>query len=123
MTHTVRNSRLCEQVVHKPITRIIRLSFITILTLHDVGYAIYVRLYDPSNRCLQELAFLLWIESNFSFFPVLFVLFGINQETITILGIFGSRQSHILIVFSRHSHLMVFFSGHEHFVMDVKIFS
>ena len=38
------------QVVKKPITKIIRLSFIIILTLHDVGYAIYVRFYDPENR-------------------------------------------------------------------------
>lgn len=39
-----------KKVVKKPITKIIRLSFIIILTLHDVGYAIYVRLYDPENR-------------------------------------------------------------------------
>jgi len=39
-----------KKVVKKPITKIIRLSFIIILTLHDVGYAIYVRFYDPENR-------------------------------------------------------------------------
>jgi len=39
-----------KKVVKKPITKIIRLSFIIILTLHDIGYAIYVRLYDPDNR-------------------------------------------------------------------------
>jgi len=39
-----------KKVVKKPITKIIRLSFIIILTLHDIGYAIYVRMYDPDNR-------------------------------------------------------------------------
>jgi len=39
-----------QKVIHKPITRIIRLVFISLLTVHDVGFAIYVRLYDPENR-------------------------------------------------------------------------
>lgn len=39
-----------QKVIHKPVTRIIRLTFITILTLHDIGFAIYVRMYDPENR-------------------------------------------------------------------------
>eukprot|EP00092_Neocalanus_flemingeri_P002773 GFUD01002970.1.p1 GENE.GFUD01002970.1~~GFUD01002970.1.p1 ORF type:complete len:434 (-),score=114.84 GFUD01002970.1:63-1364(-) len=39
-----------KKVVRKPITKIIRMAFIIILTLHDVGYAIYVRFYDPENR-------------------------------------------------------------------------
>ena len=34
----------------KPVTMIIRTAFILLLTLHDVGFAIYVRLYDPDNR-------------------------------------------------------------------------
>ena len=38
------------QVVKKPVTMIIRTAFILLLTLHDVGFAIYVRLYDPDNR-------------------------------------------------------------------------
>ena len=38
------------QVVKKPITKIIRMLFIIILTLHDIGFAIYVRMYDPENR-------------------------------------------------------------------------
>ena len=38
------------QVVRKPITKLIRMSFIIILTLHDVGFAVYVRFYDPENR-------------------------------------------------------------------------
>jgi len=39
-----------QKVVHKPITRVIRLCFLTLLTLHDVGFAVYVRFYDPDNR-------------------------------------------------------------------------
>lgn len=39
-----------QKVVQKPLTRIIRLSFIALLTVHDVGYAVYVRIYDPANR-------------------------------------------------------------------------
>ena len=29
---------------------IIRTSFILLLTVHDVGFAVYVRFYDPDNR-------------------------------------------------------------------------
>ena len=45
-----KNYSLSDQVVQKPITRIIRLTFIILLTVHDVGYSIYCRVYDPSNR-------------------------------------------------------------------------
>ena len=41
---------LYRQVVKKPITMIIRTSFILLLTVHDVGFAVYVRFYDPDNR-------------------------------------------------------------------------
>ena len=45
------NNNVCfPQVIHKPITRIIRLVFIGVLTLHDVGYAIYVRIYEPGQN-------------------------------------------------------------------------
>jgi len=39
-----------QKVVKKPITKMIRIAFIGILTLHDIVFAIYVRLYDPENR-------------------------------------------------------------------------
>eukprot|EP00088_Acartia_fossae_P021229 TRINITY_DN22715_c0_g1_i1.p1 TRINITY_DN22715_c0_g1~~TRINITY_DN22715_c0_g1_i1.p1 ORF type:complete len:286 (+),score=24.51 TRINITY_DN22715_c0_g1_i1:106-858(+) len=39
-----------RKVIHKPLTRIIRLTFIILLSIHDIGFAIYVRLYDPENR-------------------------------------------------------------------------
>lgn len=39
-----------QKVVHKPITRIIRILFLSLLTVHDIGFAIYVRFYDPENR-------------------------------------------------------------------------
>jgi len=39
-----------QKVIHKPITRIIRITFLSLLTLHDIGYAIYTRIYDPENR-------------------------------------------------------------------------
>ena len=40
-----------QKVVHKPLTRIIRLIFIITLTLHDIGFAIYVRYFtDGGNR-------------------------------------------------------------------------
>jgi len=39
-----------KKVVHKPITRVIRIVFLSVLTLHDIGFAIYVRIYDPENR-------------------------------------------------------------------------
>ena len=39
-----------QKVVKKPITKIIRIAFIGILTLHDIVFAIYVRVYDPENR-------------------------------------------------------------------------
>ena len=39
-----------QKVVKKPITKMIRITFIGILTLHDICFAIYVRLYDPENR-------------------------------------------------------------------------
>ena len=29
---------------------IIRTTFIVLLTIHDVGFAVYVRFYDPDNR-------------------------------------------------------------------------
>ena len=33
-----------QKVILKPLTRIVRLVFIITLTLHDIGFAIYVRL-------------------------------------------------------------------------------
>ena len=39
-----------KKVIKKPITMIIRTTFIVLLTIHDVGFAIYVRFYDPDNR-------------------------------------------------------------------------
>ena len=40
-----------QKVIHKPLTRIVRLVFISLLTLHDVAFAIYVRLFtDGGNR-------------------------------------------------------------------------
>jgi len=40
-----------RKVVHKPLTRIIRLIFIITLTLHDIGFAIYVRYFtDGGNQ-------------------------------------------------------------------------
>jgi len=44
------NSIKIRKVVKKPLTKIIRIGFISVLTLHDIGYAVYVRLYDPKNR-------------------------------------------------------------------------
>lgn len=44
------NQLRIKKVVKKPITKIIRMLFIIILTLHDIGFAIYVRMYDPENR-------------------------------------------------------------------------
>lgn len=44
------NQLRVKKVVKKPITKILRLSFIITLCLHDIGYAIYVRFYDPENR-------------------------------------------------------------------------
>ena len=39
-----------QKVVRKPITKVIRMIFITVLTVHDIGFAIYVRFNDPNNR-------------------------------------------------------------------------
>lgn len=40
-----------RKVVHKPLTRIIRILFISFLVIHDVGLAIYVRFFsDETNR-------------------------------------------------------------------------
>ena len=39
-----------QKVVKRPITKIIRIIFISILTIHDVAFAVYVRFYDPENR-------------------------------------------------------------------------
>jgi len=39
-----------QKVVKRPITKIIRILFISILTIHDVAFAVYVRFYDPENR-------------------------------------------------------------------------
>ena len=39
-----------RKVVRKPVTKIIRIIFISLLTVHDIGFAIYVRFYDPDNR-------------------------------------------------------------------------
>ena len=54
------------QVVHKPITRIIRICFLSLLTIHDVGFAIYVRIYDPDNRYKSEM----WILIRGLFDPI-----------------------------------------------------
>jgi len=39
-----------QKVVHKPITKVIRIVFIVLLTVHDVATAIYVYFYDPDNK-------------------------------------------------------------------------
>lgn len=39
-----------QKVVQKPITKLIRMAFIIILTIHDIAFAVYVRFYDPNNR-------------------------------------------------------------------------
>lgn len=39
-----------QKVVRKPITKVIRITFISILTIHDIAFAVYVRFYDPDNR-------------------------------------------------------------------------
>lgn len=39
-----------QKVVQKPITKIIRIIFILVLTIHDIVFAVYVRIYDPENR-------------------------------------------------------------------------
>jgi len=39
-----------QKVVKKPITKIIRITFIGILAIHDIIFAVYVRFYDPENR-------------------------------------------------------------------------
>lgn len=40
-----------RKVIHQPLTRIVRLAFITLLTVHDVAFAIYVRFFtDGDNR-------------------------------------------------------------------------
>merc|ERR1711902_169901 len=43
------NNVKIQKVVRRPITKIIRIAFILLLTLHDVGFAIYVRVYEPDN--------------------------------------------------------------------------
>ena len=42
-----------RKVIHKPLTRVIRLVFIITLTLHDIGLAIYVRFFSetPNQVC------------------------------------------------------------------------
>jgi len=37
-----------RKVIHKPLTRVIRLVFIITLTLHDIGLAIYVRFFSET---------------------------------------------------------------------------
>merc|ERR1719445_820309 len=44
------NNVKIKKVVRRPITKMIRIAFILLLTLHDVGFAIYVRVYEPDNR-------------------------------------------------------------------------
>ena len=44
------NNLRIKKVVRKPLTKIIRLVFILLLTAHDVCFAVYVRFYDPDNR-------------------------------------------------------------------------
>lgn len=39
-----------KKVVKRPITKIIRITFILLLTVHDVVFAIWVRFNDPENR-------------------------------------------------------------------------
>merc|ERR1712112_398236 len=44
------NNVKIQKVVRRPITKMIRIAFILLLTLHDVGFAVYVRVYEPDNR-------------------------------------------------------------------------
>lgn len=44
------NNLRIKKVVRKPLTKIIRIVFILLLTAHDVCFAVYVRFYDPDNR-------------------------------------------------------------------------
>lgn len=39
-----------RKVIFKPLTRIVRLVFIITLTLHDIGFAIYVRYFSESEN-------------------------------------------------------------------------
>jgi len=40
-----------KKVIHQPLTRIVRLVFIISLTIHDIGFAIYVRFFsEEENR-------------------------------------------------------------------------
>ena len=38
-----------RKVVRRPVTKAIRITFILFLCLHDIGYAVYVRFWEPDN--------------------------------------------------------------------------
>jgi len=38
-----------KKVVRRPLTKVIRIAFISLLCLHDIVYAVYVRFYEPEN--------------------------------------------------------------------------